>query len=1048
MPYRLGLDIGANSIGWACLKLDAGGLPAGLLDIGVRIYPDGRNPKDGSSLAVARRVPRSMRRRRDRYLTRRAQLLATLRRFGLMAATADEQKQIAALDPYKLRQEALHRCLEPFELGRALFHINQRRGFKSNRKLDRGNEEAGKVKEAETRLRMELTRAGAHTLGDWLATRHTTGQPVRVRLAGTGKTAAYEFYPSRTLLEDEFNTIWKAQSGWNSALTEKMRATLHRIIFYQRPLKPVPVGKCWLETGEERASRALPITQRFRIAQTVSHLRVSEPGMPERRLAQAEREILLAGLYRGQPIKIADIIKKTLKLPPETDLHFRDNEIKGDATALRLAGAPKAKTPAPIGPAWHEFELATQSKIVETILSYEDAEDLSSGIAALAALGLTRDQAERAILQSLPDGHVSLSAKAMLKILPHLEAGMTYDKGVQAAGYAHHSDTRTGEIREVLPYYGELLAERIGTGTGEAGDPLEKRYGRAPNPTVHIALNEIRRVVNAIIARHGPPTEIVVETLRDLGRSAKQRQEEDKKNRENQKANDKRREIVKDLGLRVNAQNMVRLRLWEEQAEDPKNRCCPYTGTLITPRLALSDEVEEDHILPFAQTLDDSMANRMLVYRDANRAKARRTPYQAFGHTPQWPDILARVTLLPKQKRWRFEKDGEQKLGPGGDFLARHMTDSATIARWAVFYLDVLAPGKIWSIPGRLTSLLRNELGLNSETLLGKGGKRKDRTDHRHHAIDAVVVALTDRGMLQRISAAAKRADASGARIIKDLGEPWPGFVAELSAKLQTVIVAHKPDTGVQGPLHNDTAYGIIPENGNKGPNVVVRKPVIALAEKPKHGNEATKAAKSVVRDPILKNLIAAIQKSGSEIEQRDALSKLVGPNGSPVRSVRMEERLEGVQKIRDRITGKPYKAMKLDGNHCAELWRLPNGKYDLQVISRFDAAQRLEAERLGRKIADTRPHPAAKLIMRLHINDMVALGQGENRRIFRVVMTSGSTVTLAPPHEGGNIRDRHRDKTDQFRYVFASRKTLLDDGARKIWVDPSGRIFDPGPIA
>ncbi len=117
MKYRLGLDIGANSIGWVCLTLDEERQPFGVLDLGVRIYPDGRNPKDGASLAVARRVPRSMRRRRDRYLARRAQLLAKLQRFGLMPMSTDEQKVIAAMDPYRLRREALHRRLEPFELG-------------------------------------------------------------------------------------------------------------------------------------------------------------------------------------------------------------------------------------------------------------------------------------------------------------------------------------------------------------------------------------------------------------------------------------------------------------------------------------------------------------------------------------------------------------------------------------------------------------------------------------------------------------------------------------------------------------------------------------------------------------------------------------------------------------------------------------------------------------------------------------------------------------------------------------------------------------------
>ena len=101
--YRLGLDLGANSIGWCALKLDSVGDPCGLLDLGVRIYPDGRNPKDGSSLAAQRRGPRAMRRNRDRYLRRRRNLLNALTRFGLMPAEDEAHRAVAALDPYVLR---------------------------------------------------------------------------------------------------------------------------------------------------------------------------------------------------------------------------------------------------------------------------------------------------------------------------------------------------------------------------------------------------------------------------------------------------------------------------------------------------------------------------------------------------------------------------------------------------------------------------------------------------------------------------------------------------------------------------------------------------------------------------------------------------------------------------------------------------------------------------------------------------------------------------------------------------------------------------------
>jgi CRISPR/Cas system Type II protein with McrA/HNH and RuvC-like nuclease domain len=96
MKYRLGLDIGANSIGWVCLLLDDLDHPCGLLDLGVRVYPDGRNPKDGSSLAVARRVPRGMRRRRDRYLARRlaGRMARALAGGGSRIATAFDRVEL------------------------------------------------------------------------------------------------------------------------------------------------------------------------------------------------------------------------------------------------------------------------------------------------------------------------------------------------------------------------------------------------------------------------------------------------------------------------------------------------------------------------------------------------------------------------------------------------------------------------------------------------------------------------------------------------------------------------------------------------------------------------------------------------------------------------------------------------------------------------------------------------------------------------------------------------------------------------------------------
>ena len=58
MAYRLGLDIGTSSIGWCLLELDGNGEPAGIRDIGVRLFSDGRDPQSGTSLAVDRREAR------------------------------------------------------------------------------------------------------------------------------------------------------------------------------------------------------------------------------------------------------------------------------------------------------------------------------------------------------------------------------------------------------------------------------------------------------------------------------------------------------------------------------------------------------------------------------------------------------------------------------------------------------------------------------------------------------------------------------------------------------------------------------------------------------------------------------------------------------------------------------------------------------------------------------------------------------------------------------------------------------------------------------
>jgi CRISPR-associated endonuclease Csn1 len=120
-------------------------------------------------------------------------------------------------------------------------------------------------------------------------------------------------------------------------------------------------------------------------------------------------------------------------------------------------------------------------------------------------------------------------------------------------------------------------------------------------------------------------------------------------------------------------------------------------------------------------------------------------------------------------------------------------------------------------------------------------------------------------------------------------------------------------------------------------------------------------------------------------------------------------------------------------------------GQMRMLIIPMLTAATEAVDRRKG--IAkDTRPHPAAKLVMRLHKNDCVAFGVGENRRVLRVVKFSSGTITLAEVHESGALKARDADRADPFRYVQARVSRFAAEQARKVRIDPAGKIYDPGP--
>jgi CRISPR-associated endonuclease Csn1 len=1063
----MGGDLGTNSLGWCAVELTDAGVPFRIINLGSRIFSDGRDPKSKQSLAVDRRDARAMRRRRDRFKQRQMALLKHLTRAGLFPPEADGEARatLENLDPFALRARALCDALTPYELGRALFHLNQRRGFKSNRRTDRGaGDESGKIRLGVSRLKAEMDRMGATTFGEFLYIRRAAAKDanhipsVRTRLrpeTGDGtKGDGYDFYPERRLLEEEFDAILAAQAIHHpTLLTDAVRETLFDVIFHQRALKAPRIGMCTLIAGEERLPKAHPLFQARRLLEEVNALRIVRVGETAVSLTHAQRDHILLYLKGRKASTFETLRNKVLKLDPAARFNKESEnrkELKGDEIAAAMGDKKR------FGSKWDFLSPEAQWVVVSRVRSLQsdlDALDLQTWLQTQH--GLSVDQATAVINAPLPEGFGRFGETATRKLVDALRGDViVYSEAVERAGLGHHSDFRTGELWDALPYYGEVLERHILPGSGDPDDLPETRYGRLTNPTVHIGLNQLRRVLNRLIKAYGPPDQIALELARDLKLDDKRKDEINRRNRENYDAARKRSQKLTDIGIADKGANRAIIKLWEElNINNALDRRCIYTGNQISIEMLFSGAVEVDHILPFDSTLDDSQANRLICLREANREKRKRSPFEAFGHTSGWEEIAARAARLPKEKRWRFEPDAMTRFERDGDFLARQLTDTQYLSRLAREYVSALYPDRgegsshVWVSPGRLTEMLRRSWGLNSllpdHNLGGGADQPKNRLDHRHHAIDALVIAVTDRGLLQRISReAGQRGHEEARRLTADLPTPWDGFRDEARVALDKVVASHRADHGTasksggatSGRLHNDTAYGLTGREENGVGLVVHRVPLLSL--KP---DDLVDGGRRVADNLLRKELASATERlEGKAFAQ--ALSRFAErhPQFHGIRRIRVLEPLSVIP-IRDRA-GRTYKAYKGDANFRFDVWETREGKWLPEIVSMFEAHQREWASRvLGAN------HNARK-VLSLKANDLVAMNRPTGRALLRVVKFSNGQLVLAAPNESGDLKRRHDAADDPFRYVFASASRLKVERARQVRIDELGRVQDPGP--
>lgn len=816
MNYRFGFDLGTNSIGWSVYSLDSENHPINLVDMGVRIFSDGRDPKTKEPLAVERRTTRGHRRLIHRRKLRRRAAFRMLLQQGLFPTDKQVGKSLKGLNPYELRVKALDEKLEPYELGRILFNLSVRRGFKSNRK-DSSMEEIKENTKSESlsqtqkcqNLATAIAESNYRTLGEFLWKNQDIHKGIRFA------PNRMNYYPTRQLYIDEFNAIREKQKEFYPALDWD---AIYEVLFFQRPLQPQERGCCQYMVDEKRTFKAMPCAQKIRILQDVYNLTFIANGKSKNLLPEWRDE--LVELLNSQEKVTFKAMRKKLGLDAGIifNLESGDREfLQGNVTACKLRNENR------FGKVWDSLSLQEQDDIVEILIT---AEEDSTVYDMLEKYNLSNEQKQAIVRLVLPSGTTSFCRMLTENVIDMMEQEKCqFHIAIEKLGYKYAD--QTVEKYDFLPYYGKVL---VGSTMGIKSHPKndEEKYGKISNPTVHIALNQVKVVVNALIKEYGKPEQVVIEVSRDLKASREAKKEIQARITANKKRNEVLNKNIKDANPSIpfpNREDRLKFRLWEElNPMDALKRHCIYCGKQIGGAdIFNGNAIQVEHILPFSRTLWDSEHNKTVAHTSCNAYKGERSPFEAFGNSPSgynWQEILERVANLKDvQKKRLFAENAMETFEKDSSFISRQLTDNAYLSKMALKYLKAVSDN-VWAVTGGMTKLLRDKWDIDS-ILKGKiteqeivnfnlkeeqiGTYKKNRYDHRHHALDACVIALIDRRMVQEISRLNQFHKKNRLE-----APPMPVLRTELMERVKNIVVSFKPDHGAQGKLSKETLLGKI----------------------------------------------------------------------------------------------------------------------------------------------------------------------------------------------------------------------------------------------
>jgi CRISPR-associated endonuclease Csn1 len=491
----------------------------------------------------------------------------------------------------------------------------------------------------------------------------------------------------------------------------------------------------------------------------------------------------------------------------------------------------------------------------------------------------------------------------------------------------------------------------------------------------------------------------------------------------------------------VTADNILKIRLAEECGF-----VCPYSGDQIGMKDLVGDEpkFEIEHTIPLSQSLDNSFLNKLLCRTDYNRRKGNRTPWKAFGGTDEYEEMLSRLRFLrgdareAKLQRFQMQK-------PDEDFVNRQLNDTRYAARLATTYLAHLYGGpidadgrrRVFPTAGRITAYLRQRWELNS--IIGHPDQ-KNRGDHRHHAIDALVTALSDSSAVKQLAEAAERAERTNRGLFAEIDPPFDGLLTQARALVDSTQISSRVNRKVNGGLHEETILSHPKKNGfDKNGKAIeshhVRKSLDSLS-----AGEVDQIVDHTIREIVQKAIKASGKSPEETFKDPKHLPHLHGKNGrtTVVRRVRIRKSANPIQ------IGNGSKSRYVNpgaNHHMVIVAVLDNHgkevKWEGHLVTRFEAQTRV---RLRQPVVQKDFGDDRRFKFWLSGGDHVLLRRSDDvDELCRVVVLSGSQLEFVFHSNANPITVRKKTPGERIRCSVSRLKEL---SARKVDLTPLGKVI------